>query len=101
MNKLQRYVFWIIGIGLIAHAIYQFILSFVLQYKNLNRDGFGASWLDWFGTLSWSFGYALQSLAIAMLCIFAARLCKLNEDPTFKEDFTKIIRKLRKAGEKK
>ena len=101
MNKLQRYVFWIAGIGLIIHAIYQFIVSFVLQYKNLSRDGFDMSWLEWIATFGWSIGYALQSLAIAMLCILAARLCKLNEDPTFKEDFTKIIRKLRKAGEKK
>jgi hypothetical protein len=80
-------------------GVYQFLYSFKLV-----RDGFAsatdAGLMDYVTALASTLGFALQTIAVALLCMFAARICKLEGDPEFKKDIAKLVKRLRYAGDK-
>ena len=99
MRRLQRYALWIMGWTLLLLGLYLLVSGIVLVKK-----AYGDA--SDFGIMQYASAYAsialnaLQAIAIALLCMFAARICKLETDAEFKHDISKVIRRLRNVGDK-
>ena len=55
----------------------------------------------WFWqTLFQFFGRTFQTFGMAFICLFLARICKLEDDPNFKDQLNQLIATLRTTGTK-
>ena len=99
MRRFQRYAFWTIGWCLIVLGIYHSVYSLKLVASGFENQS-DVNWTDYVMGYASLMGYALQTIAIALFCIFLARVCKLENDPEFREDIARLVKRLRNAGDK-
>ena len=100
MKAFQRYSFGFIGWALIAYGVYEIMFAAHLMMKQTGvyqgQENFKWLW----SSLIQITGRALQIFAIAMICMFLARISKLEDDPEFKTQLNQLVLKIRSAGKK-
>ena len=100
MKAFQRYSLWIIGWALIVYGVYDMLFSIHLMVEHKEKYQ-GQGNFKWFWeTLFQFFGRIFQTFGMAFICLFLARICKLEDDPKFKDQLNQLIATLRTTGTK-
>lgn len=101
MGKRLHYIFFGLGVLLLLSPIYTFVKAIITHWNRYkDPNAYVEMELSALEIIFFSMAYGFESIAIALFCFLAARICKLEQDPSFKDDITKLVRRIRSAGQK-
>ena len=99
MRTFQRYGLWILGWLLVTCSIALLVSTFDMIMRQARSD-VDMDLIEYVKLSVSAFGYVMTTLATGLLCLFAARICKLETDPTFKAHLSALFKVARTAGDK-